>query len=456
MADAKNNNVNANLNSGESPAGRDLLPDFSTATPDQAMIALTASLSVDQRVDLLLKTITKCRPVDTPVAPTVGIDERKLAAGLAEGLQRSLGTRANSELDKLKRDYAHDIYEVCIWLMKAESVESDVHKRISAVVNKGGELTDLATVRTKALATGLEGEDLWTQFVHLLCETVNADYLSQVPDSIQKPERCTTPLKAKRAVSKKFNAFVWLAARFPSLRDAAGRGESAKTRMFLNSLPERLEVKVESAMTLLSASDRTYATAVRVAEKQFKLRDDPTDDDHGAEAPPRKIARPNKPLRLHKPQVWPANAVEEHIGNDECQLCGYSGHTAQGCPMVQISAAVQQTPSTRRSPTIICYNCQGTGHMARECPHPRRVGNTTTGPADRRTCFHCHKAGHTIANCPDKMWQLPPTTGNSRGGPRRCYQCGQIGHLARDCPSRVAPPGPPNYPPPANAHNPLN
>ncbi len=75
-----------------------------------------------------------------------------------------------------------------------------------------------------------------------------------------------------------------------------------------------------------------------------------------------------------------------------------------------------------------CYNCNGLGHMARDCPS-EQVERKNTGGRNfegRRNndtkCYNCQKFGHMARDCTKEQ------------APKECFSCHKQGHISRDCP----------------------
>lgn len=63
---------------------------------------------------------------------------------------------------------------------------------------------------------------------------------------------------------------------------------------------------------------------------------------------------------------------------------------------------------------VQCYNCQGWGHVAKECPsktqrlrgkpYQKKSGGQESEKRDysHMTCFYCRQVGHHIKDCPEK------------------------------------------------------
>ena len=65
-----------------------------------------------------------------------------------------------------------------------------------------------------------------------------------------------------------------------------------------------------------------------------------------------------------------------------------------------------------------CYNCQGYGHIAKDCQQPRQPKGYGKGQQ---------------ADGYGKGWPKGDVKGKGKGETRACYNCGQKGHLANSC-----------------------
>ena len=112
------------------------------------------------------------------------------------------------------------------------------------------------------------------------------------------------------------------------------------------------------------------------------------------------------------------------------QVSAQSHQLAQTQQQYTQISAIQNGQGNNRPP-IVCYNCNGNGHMARECPQPRRprgpAPSNYQGANQRSTgarCTVCNMNNHTTDSCGYFK----------RGEPcPSCSLCGKKGHSANRC-----------------------
>ncbi|KAK3224315.1 hypothetical protein Dsin_011340 [Dipteronia sinensis] len=89
---------------------------------------------------------------------------------------------------------------------------------------------------------------------------------------------------------------------------------------------------------------------------------------------------------------------------------------------------------------VLCYNCDGVGHVARECTSNRRTRsyNGGGGSGGGSGCYSCGKSGHLARDCTEGSGGggsgafLSRFGGGGAGG-TTCFNCGKPGHFAREC-----------------------
>lgn len=77
------------------------------------------------------------------------------------------------------------------------------------------------------------------------------------------------------------------------------------------------------------------------------------------------------------------------------------------------------------SSAIVCYNCNETGHVKKDCPNVK-----SKSQASSVICYNCNKTGHIKRDCPDFK--------RGQGSDVTCYNCNETGHIKRNCPKLAA------------------
>ncbi|KAK4844210.1 hypothetical protein QYF36_017725 [Acer negundo] len=87
---------------------------------------------------------------------------------------------------------------------------------------------------------------------------------------------------------------------------------------------------------------------------------------------------------------------------------------------------------------VVCYNCDGVGHVARECTSNRRTSSYNGGGGGGgggSGCYNCGDLEHFARDCP-RQQGINSNGGGVGGG--NCFKCGGFGHRARECTNRAS------------------
>jgi hypothetical protein len=99
-------------------------------------------------------------------------------------------------------------------------------------------------------------------------------------------------------------------------------------------------------------------------------------------------------LRGH-PQYGHCAVMFEDVHHSLHKFLGQLNDTYASMPSSQREGALYARPSNTR-PGIICYKCNNSGHIQRDCP---QFSTLSTAPRNPNTCNWCRKPGHKIQDC---------------------------------------------------------
>ncbi|XP_032228443.1 zinc finger CCHC domain-containing protein 7 isoform X2 [Nematostella vectensis] len=122
-----------------------------------------------------------------------------------------------------------------------------------------------------------------------------------------------------------------------------------------------------------------------------------------------------------------------------CHNCNERGHMAVDCPdpkkVIKCCLCGGQGHYKRSCPNELCFNCDQPGHQSRSCRKPRR--------RHYDQCHRCFLEGHLQNDCPD-LWRqyhrttqvgriVQPTEDEDTDRPVYCYNCAKEGHYGYEC-----------------------
>ncbi len=94
------------------------------------------------------------------------------------------------------------------------------------------------------------------------------------------------------------------------------------------------------------------------------------------------------------------------------------------------SVPIFSSNKTQPANTIICFKCQNTGHIAKECPQK----NTTAKPADNKLfCVICGKTNHLAIKCFQWKSSVKRTNYPQHNTKPYCTHCKRNNHDTANC-----------------------
>jgi len=119
--------------------------------------------------------------------------------------------------------------------------------------------------------------------------------------------------------------------------------------------------------------------------------------------------------------------IAERNINTTCFACREKGHAIQDCPKIadgSIKPPENQSGFSTTGVIGICYRCGSRKHRLSAC---REKVSDPSNPLPFASCFVCNGSGHLASQCPKNKEKGVYPNGGS------CKLCGETDHLARNC-----------------------
>ena len=109
-------------------------------------------------------------------------------------------------------------------------------------------------------------------------------------------------------------------------------------------------------------------------------------------------------MKQLKEGVALVDATDKLTGSASVQLPHYDDSEPMEIgSLARVLHQMGKVPPEDASKAPSCFQCQGLGHRARECPSPQNASQGERHPRPRRDrttrCERCHYTGHTAAEC---------------------------------------------------------